>query len=421
MKPSFNINFENSHVLAVEDSLVQAKRIQHFFEENSIPAVICHNGQQAFEASKADKPAIIISDIIMPVMDGYEFCSKVKADSELQDIPVILLTSLSDPLDIIKGLQAGADNFITKPYDDDYLLARINYLIANRHIRNMGSADMSIEIVFQEQKFKINSDKKQILDLLLSVYEAAVNRNEHLIQAQRQLEIMNENLKTANKELEAFSHTVSHDLKSPLTGVIGFADLLLSEYENVLDEDARFYLKQIITSGKNMSQLIEDLLHFSRSARAEIKPADINLSQMAQNVFQELRTVNYKGNYQVEVEDGMHVTADPGLMRVVLNNLIGNALKYSQKNPQPVIQFGCFHKNNKKVVFIRDNGVGFDMNKADALFSPFIRLHYDDQFKGTGVGLSTVKRIIERHGGSIWFESAVGQGSTFYFTIESNI
>ena len=130
----------------------------------------------------------------MPVMDGYEFCSRIKNNPDLNDIPVILLTSLSDPLDIIKGLQAGADNFITKPYEEKYLIARISYLIANRSFKDSGFGDMSIEIMFQNQKFKINSDKKQILDLLLSVYEAAISRNSQLIEAQHQLQILNEEL-----------------------------------------------------------------------------------------------------------------------------------------------------------------------------------------------------------------------------------
>ncbi len=418
MEKEFRINFEGGHVLAVEDSPVQAKRIKRFFDEKNIPSIICHHGAEALESAKEQKPTLIISDIVMPVMDGYEFCKQIKKDPELFDVPVILLTSLGDPLDIIKGLQAGADNFITKPYDEDYLMARINYLVANHHIRKMGAGDMGIDIVFQNQKFKINSDKKQILDLLLSVYEAAVNRNEHLIQAQRQLEVMNENLQAANKELEAFSHTVSHDLKSPLGGIIGFAELLKMEYEDSLDEEAHSFLDNIIRSGQNMSNLIEDLLAFSRSGRAEIKPEKLNLSEMAEDVVKNLREMAYHANYQVHIHDHVLVEADPNLMPVVLNNLLSNALKYSQKKDVPIIELGTKEIHGKKVIFVSDNGAGFDMQKADDLFRPFIRLHTNQEFQGTGVGLSTVKRIIERHGGAIWFESAPGEGTTFYFTVD---
>lgn len=417
MDKSFAIHFNDGYVLVAEDSLVQAKRIKRFFEDRQIPAKVCQHGAEALEVAKEEKPILIISDIVMPVMDGYTFCSKVKQEVNLKDIPFILLTSLSDPLDIIKGLQAGADNFITKPYDDDYLMSRINYLIANRFSREMGAGDMSIEILFQNQKFLINSDKKQILDLLLSVYEAAVNRNEHLIQAQRELEQANQNLLEANRELDAFARTVSHDLRSPLTGIVGYADILKSSYSEALDEDAIDFLDGITRTGRKMAQLISDLLDFSRSAREDIAAQDVDLSAMAQEVITELRTMNYKADYLINVEKNIVVNADPKMMRVMLHNLIGNALKYSQKEPSPKIIIGTIDKNGKQVIFIRDNGVGFDMGKADNLFSPFIRLHFNQEFQGTGVGLSTVKRIIERHGGAIWFESAPGAGTTFYLTI----
>lgn len=418
MEEKFHFSFENSHILAVEDSLVQAKRIQRFFDDKLIPAIICQNGAQALESVKDKKPMLIISDIVMPVMDGYQLCTTIKSDPEYRDIPIILLTSLSDPLDIIKGLQAGADNFITKPYDDDYLMSRINYLIANRHIRRMGTGDMSIEIVFQNQKFQINSDKKQILDLLLSVYEAAVNRNEHLIQAQRQLEEMNENLQAVNKELDAFARTVSHDLKSPLNGVIGFADLLQSTYADILDDEGKEYLDYILKSANSMAHLIEDLLMFSRTARKEIEREHVDLSAIASEVVSDLRATNYHANYSVNIQDNIATFADPKMMKVVLNNLLGNALKYSQNAENPEITFGMNPLNNKQVMYVRDNGAGFDMNKADGLFQPFVRLHTSDQYQGTGVGLSTVKRIIERHGGAIWYESAVGKGTTFSFTLD---
>lgn len=418
MEEKFHFSFENSHILAVEDSLVQAKRIQRFFDDKLIPAIICQNGAQALESVKDKKPMLIISDIVMPVMDGYQLCTTIKSDPEYRDIPIILLTSLSDPLDIIKGLQAGADNFITKPYDDDYLMSRINYLIANRHIRRMGTGDMSIEIVFQNQKFQINSDKKQILDLLLSVYEAAVNRNEHLIQAQRQLEEMNENLQAVNKELDAFARTVSHDLKSPLNGVIGFADLLQSTYADILDDEGKEYLDYILKSANSMAHLIEDLLMFSRTARKEIEREHVDLSAIASEVVSDLRATNYHANYSVNIQDNIATFADPKMMKVVLNNLLGNALKYSQNAENPEITFGMNPLNDKQVMYVRDNGAGFDMNKADGLFQPFVRLHTSDQYQGTGVGLSTVKRIIERHGGAIWYESAVGKGTTFSFTLD---
>jgi len=364
-----------------------------------------------------EKPTLIISDIVMPIMDGYTFCNKIKNNSALRDVPVILLTSLSDPLDIIKGLQAGADNFITKPYESNYLIARIKYLLANRFLLKHGSTDMSIDIMFQNQRFQINSDKKQILDLLLSVYEAAISRNEKLLEVQKKLQKANDNLIAANQELEAFAHTVSHDLKTPLNGIIGFADLLKMEFGDKMNEDAQEYLNWIITSSNNMSHLIEDLLQFSRSGRAEIVPEEINLSDMTRKIIDDLRSSAFKGDYKIEIEGDVSVKADPKMMHVVLQNLIGNALKYSQKAKYPEVIFGTREYHGHQVIYVKDNGAGFDMAKADTLFQPFVRLHSNSEFQGTGVGLSTVKRIIERHNGEIWFESIPGKGAVFFFNL----
>lgn len=417
MSIPYFLQISEGYILAAEDSVVQAKKLVFFFESNGLNYKICSNGMEALEQAQKEKPLLIISDIVMPVMDGYAFCTAVKTDPNLSDTPFILLTSLSDPLDIIKGLQAGADNFITKPYDDVYLKSRIQYLLTNNIIRQQGRGEMNFEVVFQNQKFQINSEKKQILDLLLSVYEAAINRNTQLIEVQKQLQQANENLKAANYELEAFSRTVSHDLRAPLNGIIGFTDLLKNDYDKLFDNEAREYINWILKSAYNMSQLIDDLLNFARSTTSELKPEKINLSKLIRQVAEDLTRSTFKSSYDLKIQDGVFVTADVKLMQVVITNLISNALKYSQKKENPEVSFGQFKHDDKWVFYIKDNGAGFDVTKADNLFKPFIRMHSSQEFQGTGVGLSTVKRIIERHGGSIWYESIVGKGTVFYFTL----
>lgn len=418
MNSAFNLMATGGYILAAEDSAVQAKQLQHLLGQYNMRNIICRNGQEALDQAKTEKPLLIISDIVMPVMDGYTFCKTVKTDPELRNIPFILLTSLSDPLDIIKGLQAGADNFITKPYEEKYLISRINYLLTNRIIREQGAGDMSMEIVFQSQRFQINSDKKQILDLLLSVYEAAMARNSQLIEAQRQLQILNEDLKIANAELEAFAHTVSHDLRAPLNGIQGFIELLRTDYGEQLDEQAHEYINWISTSADNMANLINVLLEFSRSSRADIKPEEVDMSALAVEIVDDLKRSVYKYPCQVYIQPGISVTADKRLMRVVLNNLLNNALKYSQKSASPKVILGMTELSGRQIMYVKDNGVGFDMEKASHLFKPFIRLHSSTQFQGTGVGLSTVKRILDRHQGDIWYESAPGKGTVFYFTVD---
>jgi two-component system sensor histidine kinase/response regulator len=416
---SYSISLGKSHILAVEDSLVQAKKLQHFFDQNNINSKLFSSAIDAYKSAVENPPILIISDIVMPEMDGYEFCTKIKNNVQLRDIPVILLTSLADPLDIVKGLQAGADNFITKPYDEQYLLSRIHFLLANRDMRRSGAGDMSIEIVFQGTQYQINSDKKQILNLLLSVYEAAIHRNSELIEAKQQLENLNINLQTANEELDAFARTVSHDLRSPLGGIIGFTEILKTEFSKNLDNEALQHLEWIFKSAYKMNSLITDLLNYSRSGRANIESVSIDLTQMANETIDDLKIKTNLKNSKIEVQKGLRIKADKALMHIVMDNLIGNAFKYSSKIESPEIFIGSKDIYGQTVYFIKDNGAGFDMADSDKLFNPFVRLHTDREFQGTGVGLSTVKRIIERHGGDVWAESEPGKGATFYFTIQS--
>ena len=421
MKPNFQLNLADDYILAAEDSPVQAKRLKFLLDSNQISSNIQGNGLDAFNAALDKRPILIISDIVMPGMNGYEFCAKIKAHPDLNDIPVILLTSLRDPLDIIKGLQAGADNFITKPYEDQYLISRIHYLLANREMRRYGSGDMVIEIKFQGDTYRINSDKKQILDLLLSVYEAAVHRNDELITAQEQLQVLNKELHSANQELESFAFTVSHDLRSPLAGVIGFSQILLDDYSQQFDEEVKTHLGWILRSANKMAQLIEDLLQFSRSNNATVEVEPVDLSVIAQEVVADLKTHYPDHIVNINIESGLTALADPKLMQVVMNNLLGNAWKYSSKVENPGISFGQTISYGQTVYFVKDNGAGFDMAKADKLFNPFTRLHTSREFEGTGIGLSTVKRIVEKHGGMIWAESESGKGATFFFTVSAGL
>jgi signal transduction histidine kinase len=415
---SYSISLGEGHILAVEDSKVQAKLLQHFFDKNSINSKLYNNAIDAYESACLNPPVLIISDIVMPGMDGYEFCSKLKSNPDLSHIPVILLTSLHDPLDIVKGLQAGADNFITKPYDEQYLLSRVHFLLANSDMRRSGAGDIAIEIVFQGSKYMINSDKKQILNLLLSVYEAAINQNKELVEAKQQLETMNVDLKAANEELDAFARTVSHDLQSPLSGIIGFTQLLLEDGADKMDEELATNLQWVLQSAFRMSELIVDLLNYARSSRAEIKREPANLSLMANKLVNDFRMRNPENNFHFRADENLPVNADKALMRIALTNLLNNAIKYSGNAEQPEISFGSTLLYGQQVFFIKDNGVGFDMAKADKLFDPFVRLHTSVDFHGTGIGLSTVKRILNRHGGDIWAESEPGKGATFFFTID---
>lgn len=408
---------KDEYILAVEDSLVQARMLRNFLDQHGLANKLCPNAEEALRCAVSNPPALVISDIVMPGKDGYQLCAMLKSHPVLKKIPVILLTSLSDPLDIIKGLQAGADNFITKPYQDQELFSRITDLLVNRNLNSPAIEGEVTEVVFRGGRYSFRSDQRQILNLLLSVYEAAIQRNEQLISTQRELETTNENLKAANQELESFSYTVSHDLRSPLNVVAGYVQLMMEEYNDVLQPEGREYLDRILNSTFAMSRLIEDLLNFSRSARLAISPVQTDLSAMAREIISEYRMREPGFRTEVRIQSGMMANADRGLIHVALTNLLGNAVKYSGKVSDPVIIFDFLQDESGTIFYVRDNGAGFDMAKADKLFSPFQRLHSSHEFQGTGVGLATVKRIIERHGGKIWANSKPGEGSSFFFTL----
>lgn len=229
-------------------------------------------------------------------------------------------------------------------------------------------------------------------------------------------------LQAANRELEAFSYSVSHDLRAPLRHVRGFAEALQEDYSERLDEAGRDYLQRLQGAAGRMERLIDDLLELSRLARARLRRETVDLSALAGEIVRQFRAAEPGRRVRVKIDPAMVVSGDPGLLRVVLENLLGNAWKYTGREEEGSIHFGRRHDGNGSSGFmIRDNGVGFDMAYAERLFGPFQRLHHSADFEGDGVGLATVARIIHRHGGRVWAEGAVGRGATFCFTLGGDV
>ncbi|HKX32476.1 MAG TPA: PAS domain S-box protein [Blastocatellia bacterium] len=224
-------------------------------------------------------------------------------------------------------------------------------------------------------------------------------------------------LQTANKELEAFSYSVSHDLRAPLRHIDGFGQALLEDYADTLDEAGKNYLREIRGASQEMAQLIDDLLQLSRVARAEIHRQPVNLTEMANQLIGELQKSAAGRIVAAEIEDGLSTSGDKRLLRIMLGNLLGNAWKYTSKRDRAVIYFGQEKEEGQIIYVVRDNGVGFDMAYAGKLFGAFQRLHNTGEFEGTGIGLATAQRIVHRHGGQIWAEGEVNKGASFYFTL----
>ena len=224
-------------------------------------------------------------------------------------------------------------------------------------------------------------------------------------------------LQAANKELESFAYSISHDLRAPLRGIDGFSHLLAEEYSGRLDEQGRGYLDRVRRAAQRMGNLIDDILELSRVTRLGMRRARVDLSELAREILDERARSAPEQRAQIVLASDCIASGDPQLLRVMMQNLLENAWKYSARQAEPRIEFGCAVENGERVFYVRDNGVGFDMQYADRLFTPFQRLHSPEEFEGTGIGLATVARVVHRHGGRVWAESSPGQGALFRFTL----
>jgi len=226
-------------------------------------------------------------------------------------------------------------------------------------------------------------------------------------------------LRAVNKELEAFAYAVSHDLRAPLRSINGFGQALLEDYGPGLDATAHDYVRRMCAASQRMGGLIDDLLHLSRLTRREMHRQEVDLSALARSVADGLRAAEPGRQVQLLIADGLVANGDPGLLHILMENLLGNAFKFTARHPTARIEFGATREEGETVYFVRDDGAGFDMTYADKLFGAFQRLHRLTEFEGAGIGLATAQRIVHRHGGRVWARGAVEEGATFCFTLGS--
>jgi two-component system, sensor histidine kinase and response regulator len=463
--------FNGAQILIAEDSQTQAERLCHYLSTRGFAVTVTRDGRQALSAARQVRPVMIISDVVMPEMDGYTLCKEIKSLPALRDIPVVLLTSLSGPQDIVRGLECGADSFIRKPYDDKYLISRVEFILTNVQLRKTERFQVGVRLHFGGQSHFITAEKQQILDLLISTYEGAVQINEELEAKQRELQQAKETLEAkvaertaelaqanehleielverkraeeqvkklneeleqrvvertaqlaaANDELEAFSYSVSHDLRTPLRHIQGFAHLI-EERSSDFEPDMKQQLALIQESTRKMGRMIDDLLNLARLDRRSMTLQMTQLSELVDDVLRDFEPETTDREIDWRVGPLPSVNCDPGLMQQVFANLLSNAIKYTRHCERTVIEVGQSTVEGQPVVFVRDNGAGFDLQYASKLFRAFQRFHTEEEFEGTGVGLVTVQRIIRKHGGRIWAEAEINKGATFYFTLaESNI
>lgn len=344
------------------------------------------NGRDGLAKAIAQKPDLILSDVMMPEMSGDELVLAIRSRREFDDTPIVLLTAKADDNLRVHLLQTGALDYVMKPFSVAELRARIRNLI----------------------QAKLTLDKNRRLTAELQ-------------ESNVKLQALTTQLRATNHELDAFSYSVSHDLRAPLRAIGGFSHILLTDHGPHLDDEARGHLRRVIAGVDRMSALIEDLLKLSRATRKEVERLPVDLADIAHQIIQELRKREPARDVAVEIQAPLPACADPRLVRIALENLIGNSWKFTARRSPSSIVFGRDQMDGESIFFLRDNGAGFDMSYADKLFAPFQRLHGDSEFEGTGVGLATVQRIIHRHGGRIWAEGQVNRGAVFRFTLSNGL
>jgi two-component system sensor histidine kinase/response regulator len=390
---------EKVDILLVDDQpegLLTLEAILGGLEQNLVKA---HSGRDALRQVLARDFAVILLDVQMPGMDGYETAALIRERPASRHTPLIFLTaSHKADVQMIRGYGIGAVDYLFKPLDADILRSKV--------------------AVFIELAKKSALIRKQTAEIIERESEARqLAEARALLLAD--LEQKNRELAAVNQELEAFSYSVSHDLRAPLRSIDGFAHALLEDYAASLDEDGQEYLRHVREAAQHMGELIDGLLTLAGVTRSQLRREAVNLSQLARDVGKRLQNHSSDSARQVElwVEEGLSAVGDTRLLENVLQNLLGNAWKFTSNRPEARVEVGKSIRDGVLAFFVRDNGAGFDMTYADRLFGAFQRLHAATEFEGHGIGLATVSRIVRRHGGRIWAEGQTGVGATFYFTL----
>jgi DNA-binding response OmpR family regulator len=386
-------------VLAIGGDLALLASLTDKLRGEGYDVVPARSGEEALELLAFQPTDCILLQLSGRTADGVpdalQVCRRVKSAPGVRDVPLILIALDDNQQTLIEALAAGADDFVLATGDAEVLAARIRAQLRRRQL--------------QDEHRTIRES------LLRREIEAAEARAETEI-AQTKAAMVEE-LERKNQELEAFSYSVSHDLRAPLRTVEGFTTLLLEGLGDTLDDDGAHYASRIRAGVARMTEMIGDLMELSRVGRADLRRSTVDLTELAGVVLADLSAANPGREVTILIGPELTASADPGLIRNVLENLIGNAWKFTANCASPTVEVGSAERDGTTVYFVRDNGSGFDMARAGRLFTPFQRLHNQAEFPGTGIGLATVHRIIDRHTGQVWAEAEVGNGATFWFTL----
>ena len=357
-------------ILIVDDTPDNLRLLSAILSRHQLSVRKALTGQWAITAAQAAPPDLILLDIKMPEMSGYEVCQRLKADPVTQAVPVIFISALDDAIDKVKAFAAGGADYITKPFQEAEVLARIAYQLELRRL-------------------------------------------------QRQLVDQNQELQRSNRELEQFASVVSHDLQQPLQSILGYAKLIAMAYPAIQQSPAQPYLENITAAGDRMGQMIQDWLTYAQVGQSQPERAPLDGNLLLQQALLNLRVAIAEAGAELTYGELPTVLGSAGQLVQLLQNLIGNALKFIPQGTVPQIRLTVEveEEGGGWRFGVHDNGIGIAPEHLGQIFQAFHRLHDAQTYTGSGIGLATCQKIVECHGGRIWVESQLGQGSTFYFTL----
>jgi signal transduction histidine kinase len=461
-------NIKRIAILIVEDSPTQAEKIRYLLEKHNYNVLVATNGDEALKILENHKVSLVISDIIMPGMNGFELCETIKSQDHSKDTPVILLTSLSEAKELLHGLACGANSFITKPYNEEYLLTHIEKILSEKRERNQ-KKDFGVEVMFEGEKRFIQADQQDVIKLVLNIYDGAIQRNAELVRTQDELRNLNEKLEelveqrtlelrkneekliafnaeleqrisertsqldTANRAKSEFLANMSHEIRTPMNAVLGYAELLGYMLE---DKTQKNYIESIKSSGKSLLTLINDILDLSKieAGKLELQFEFVNTNSFFsefERIFS-LRISDKGLKFILEISSGTPagIYIDEARVRQIILNLIGNAIKFTEsgsvrlkvysENPQ-IINYSKDKTDEfiDIVIEVSDTGIGISKEMQGEIFNPFVQAQGQDvrKYGGTGLGLAITYRLVQLMNGTIELESELNRGSSFKIRI----
>ncbi|MBD1828746.1 ATP-binding protein [Microcoleus vaginatus GB1-A2] len=418
------------NILVVDDTAENLRLLSTMLTHRGYTPRCVINGKMALRACNSNPPDLILLDIMMPEMNGYEVCQHLKLEAKTRDIPIIFISAKDEVFDKVNAFAVGAVDYISKPFQFEEVLARIE---SHLSLRNLQKQLKEQNVLLQEEIMsrlaveKTIHEKNQILQQEISTrraVEQTLQEQNLLLQqeisnrqrAESALLKSNQELARSNAELEQFAYVASHDLQAPLATIASYAQLLEKRYKDQLDSQASKFIGNIVQGCTRMQTLIDDLLEYSRVGRSQ-KPFQMtDCNHAVEQALANLQGAIRQTQAVVTYSELPAVMGDISQLVQLFQNLVGNAIKYRHDAP-PVVHITACKQEKDWLISVSDNGIGIATQHQERIFQIFQRLHTQKEYSGTGIGLAICQKIVERHGGYIWVESKPDQGSIFYFTL----